>query len=53
MQKFSEKIYLSPPVLCGDEIKYISKALESNWIAPSGPHIEDFEKKISIKNNKL
>ena len=52
MQKFSDKIFLSPPVLCGDEIKYISKAIESNWIAPAGPHVEDFEEKMKKYLNR-
>ena len=30
----------------GTEIKLINEAIESNWIAPSGPKIESFEKKI-------
>ena len=52
MQKFSDKIFLSPPVLCGDEIKYICKAIESNWIAPAGPHIENFEEKMKKYLNR-
>ena len=52
MQKFPDKIFLSPPVLCGDEIKYISKAIESNWIAPAGPHVEDFEEKMKKYLNR-
>ena len=45
MRKLSDKIFLSPPALGGDEIKYICKAIESNWIAPAGPYFEDFEEK--------
>ena len=45
MQKFPDKIFLSPPVLCGDEIKYISKAIESNWIAPAGLMLKILKKK--------
>ena len=52
MQKFSDKIFLSPPVLGGDEIKYINKAIESNWIAPAGPCIENFEKKMKKYLNR-
>lgn len=43
----NKKIYLSPPHLNGDELEYISDAIESNWIAPLGPHVDAFEKEIS------
>ena len=52
MQKFSDKIFLSPPLLGGDEINYVCKALESNWIAPAGPHIENFEEKMKKYLNR-
>ena len=42
-----KKIYLSPPHLNGDELKYIADAIESNWVAPLGPHVDAFEKEIS------
>lgn len=43
----NKKIYLSPPHLNGDELEYISDAIESNWVAPLGPHVDAFEKEIS------
>ena len=42
-----KKIYLSPPHLSKNEIKYILKAIKSNWIAPTGPFLDKFESKIS------
>lgn len=42
-----KKIYLSPPHLNGEEIKYIKDAISSNWIAPLGPHVDAFEKETS------
>lgn len=48
------KIYLSPPHLSKYEKKYVLEAIKSNWIAPVGPFLDKFEKKISkylgIKN---
>jgi dTDP-4-amino-4,6-dideoxygalactose transaminase len=41
------KIWLSSPHMCGEEKKYINEAFESNWIAPLGPNVDKFEKKIS------
>lgn len=40
------RIYLSPPHMSGNELKYIQNAFESNWIAPLGPYVDAFEKKI-------
>ncbi len=42
-----KKLYLSPPHLNGDEINYISNAIESNWVAPLGPHVDAFEEEVS------
>ncbi len=30
-----------------NEKEYLNKAFDSNWIAPLGPHVDSFEKKIS------
>ena len=45
MNKFSKKIYLSPPKLNEIELQLINDAINSNWISPFGPHINTFEKK--------
>ena len=37
------KIWLSSPHMGGTEQKYIAQAFESNWIAPLGPHVDQFE----------
>ncbi len=37
------KTYLSPPTLSGNEIKYVTEAIESGWIAPLGPFVDRFE----------
>lgn len=41
------RIWLSPPHMGGSELKYINEAFTSNWIAPVGPHLNDFEKALS------
>ena len=41
------KIYLSPPHMSGEELVLIEDAIKSNWIAPLGPHVDEFEKEIS------
>lgn len=37
------KIWLSPPHLGGRELEYVQEAFDSNWIAPVGKNIDEFE----------
>ncbi|MCA0987033.1 aminotransferase class I/II-fold pyridoxal phosphate-dependent enzyme [Alkalihalobacillus algicola] len=46
-----KRIYLSPPHMTGKEQVYISKAFESNWIAPLGPNVDAFENQIKTYTN--
>lgn len=46
----SKRIYLSPPHLSGEELKFVHEAFESNWIAPVGPAINVFEKQLAAYN---
>lgn len=41
-----EKIWLSSPHMGGNELKYIHEAFESNWVAPLGPNVTEFEKSL-------
>lgn len=41
------RIYLSPPHMSGKERAYIKEAFDTNWIAPVGPHVDEFEKKLA------
>lgn len=41
------KIWLSSPHMGGTEEKYVKEAFDSNWIAPLGPNVDQFEKAIS------
>lgn len=38
-----ERIYLSPPHIGEEEFKNVKEAFDTNWIAPVGPHINQFE----------
>jgi len=42
----SERIYLSPPHMAGEEIKFMQQAFADNWIAPAGPHLAEFERQF-------
>lgn len=43
----NRRIFLSSPHMNGTEIEYVKEAIESNWIAPLGPNVDAFEKKIA------
>lgn len=42
----NKKIWLSSPHMGGDEIEYVKKAFDENWIAPLGPNVNEFEHRI-------
>lgn len=46
-----KKIYLSSPHMSdeGYEMKFIEEAFNTNWIAPLGPNVEEFEKEFASK----
>jgi dTDP-4-amino-4,6-dideoxygalactose transaminase len=41
------RIYLSPPHLSGMELDLLRDAIESNWVAPLGPHVDAFEQELA------
>ncbi|WP_462248560.1 aminotransferase class I/II-fold pyridoxal phosphate-dependent enzyme [Ekhidna sp.] len=41
-----QRIYLSPPNISEEERELVQDALASGWIAPIGPSLEQFEKKL-------
>ena len=42
-----EKIWLSSPTIHGEEQQYVKEAFDSNWIAPLGKNVTEFEKEIT------
>lgn len=44
----SKRIFLSPPHMCGREMLFVKKAFDSNYIAPAGPQVREFEKEFSM-----
>ncbi|MDD3469260.1 MAG: aminotransferase class I/II-fold pyridoxal phosphate-dependent enzyme [Thermoguttaceae bacterium] len=47
MSETKQKIWLSPPHLSGEETVLLRDAIDSNWIAPLGPHVDAFEREFS------
>ena len=46
------RIYLSPPHQNGRELEYLSRALESNWLAPGGEYVHEFEAQLCLITQK-
>lgn len=42
-----EKIWLSSPHMGGSEMKYVEEAYHSNWVAPLGNNVDEFERNIT------
>jgi len=42
----NEKIWLSSPHMGGQEQKYVKEAFDTNWVAPLGLNINEFEKSL-------
>ncbi|HEY3406229.1 MAG TPA: aminotransferase class I/II-fold pyridoxal phosphate-dependent enzyme [Ohtaekwangia sp.] len=45
-----KRIYLSPPHMGGDEIRFVQEAFDTNWVSPAGPHIDNFENELATYN---
>ena len=42
-----KRIYLSSPTMHGEELSYINEAFATNWVAPLGPNVNEFEKEFA------
>lgn len=42
----NRKIYLSSPCMCGEEQKFVQEAFDTNWVAPLGKNVNEFENSI-------
>ncbi len=43
----SERIYLSPPHVGDTEQQLVAEAFRTNWIAPTGPNVDAFERELA------
>lgn len=48
MEEKGRRIYLSSPTVNGREMEYIKEAFISNWIAPLGKNVDEFEKELAV-----
>ncbi len=42
-----KRVYLSSPTMHGEEQAYIQEAFDTNWVAPLGKNVDEFEKEIA------
>ncbi|MBQ6825222.1 MAG: aminotransferase class I/II-fold pyridoxal phosphate-dependent enzyme [Clostridia bacterium] len=49
MKKLENKVWLSSPTMHGDELKYMQKAYETNWMSTIGENINEIEKAVCEK----
>ncbi len=42
-----ERVFLSPPHLSGEEMRFIAEAFSTNYIAPIGPMVDAFERELA------
>lgn len=42
-----KRIYLSSPTMHGEEQQFIKDAFDTNWVAPLGPNVNEFEKEMA------
>ena len=47
MKNDEKRIFLSSPTMNGHEMKYIQEAFDSNWIAPLGKNVDEFEREMA------
>ncbi|MCM1262460.1 MAG: aminotransferase class I/II-fold pyridoxal phosphate-dependent enzyme [Butyrivibrio sp.] len=43
----NKRIYLSCPTMHGEEQEFINEAFATNWVAPLGPNVNEFEKEMA------
>ena len=47
IEVFKEKLWLSSPTMHGDELKYVTDAIEKNWVSTVGENLTELEKLAS------
>lgn len=44
-----KRIWLSPPHMSKNEMSFVQEAFDTNWIAPLGPGVDEFERQLSAQ----
>lgn len=48
-RRFEKKIWLSSPTMHGEELRYMKRAYETNWMSTVGENIDELERGIAEK----
>lgn len=46
----SDRLFLSPPHMGGEEINFVNRAFNTNWVSPAGPNLDEFERVLAEYN---
>ena len=44
MEPFPKKVWLSSPTMHGEELQYVTRAYETNWMSTVGENINELER---------
>ena len=47
INRFKEKVWLSSPTMHGEEQQFVKEAFDTNWVAPLGKNVDEFEKEMA------
>lgn len=47
MENEKKRIFLSSPTMNGHEMEFIQEAFDTNWVAPLGKNVDEFEKELA------
>ena len=47
MEPFKHKVWLSSPTMHGDELRYVTEAIETNWVSTIGANIDALEEQMA------
>jgi dTDP-4-amino-4,6-dideoxygalactose transaminase len=48
----SDRIFLSPPFVGDEERDFVARAFDSNYIAPCGPQVDEFEQRLAALSGR-
>lgn len=48
-ESFNNKIWLSTPTLHGNELRFITDAIETNWVSTEGANLKGIEQLVKEK----
>ena len=43
----NNRIFLSSPTIHGEEQKFVLEAFDTNWVAPLGKNVNEFERELA------